>query len=540
MSDIEYHKLVVLKAAKVRYLRYEIYKRDPLLWLEEVFGESRESFVWSLNDPELYGDHTWDGDVDPIAKAWMDLAGGNLAAIKAATGTGKTYALSRIVCWFLDCWEDSLVVTTAPSETQLKTNLWGEIQKAAAILKDRARPYLKVTSLSLKPEFYNKHIDTSETHHATGIVSGVKAGEDSATKFQGYHRKAMLIILEEAAGLNPATVTAALNTLDGSKTNLLIAVGNPDSELDQLHTISQLDYVKSYRISAMDHPNVVTGETVFHGAVTGESIRRRRVQYGEESPLYLSRVRGITPNEGTNALIRKAWVQAAFTEDTDLVISKSYNAVGVDVANSEQGDKAALAYGKGNVLKEVYEFQCPNASHLGYNLIMSDLELMSNGFEDFGVPSIQEYDIMDVCVGIDTVGVGVSTLNVFDNAGLEATGMQGGANRDVIPKDNEGKLMYDFRTGRDQWFWELREDLRKGEIKINITDPVMKHRIMVELCTPKFALNSGKVAIEGKEQIKKRLGGKSPNVADAIAYWNWVRKGYSIKGFGLPMSGGGE
>ncbi len=538
MDSEKYRKLLQIKNAKIRELKYEIYRKDPLLWLEEVFGESRISFQWSLADSGKYANHSWDGDKDALANAWIGLANGEVTGLKASTGVGKTYFLSRLVCWFLDCYEDSLVVTTAPSETQLKTNLWGEIQRASAILKKRARPYLKVYAQTLKPEFYNSDLPTKDTHLAIGTVSGAKDGQESATKFQGYHRKAMLIILEEAAGIHPAVVTAALNTLDGSKTNLLIAVGNPDSELDQLHSICALDYVKDYRISSLDHPNVVLGETLFHGAVTQPSIDRRLIQYGAESPLYLSRVRGITPNEGTNTLIRKAWVENAFTDDLNLEVKHFYNAVGVDVANSEQGDKASLCYGKGAVIKEVYEFQCPNASHLAYNLLMDSLELRMKGYEDFGVPTLQEFNITSECVGIDTVGVGVSTLNVFDNLGLPTTSMNGGVYREIIPKDAEGKPLYDFKTGRDQWYWEMREDLRAGNVKINITEAKMRQRILIELTTARFKLSEGKIAIESKNDIKKRLGGKSPNVADAIVYWNWARKGYKLRGGGLPISAG--
>ncbi|MDR3678901.1 MAG: hypothetical protein P4L41_02970 [Flavipsychrobacter sp.] len=60
----------------------------------------------------------------------MDIATGKRrVAIEAATGTGKTFTLSRIVLWFLDVYEDSLVVTTGPGESQLKHNLWAEIEK---------------------------------------------------------------------------------------------------------------------------------------------------------------------------------------------------------------------------------------------------------------------------------------------------------------------------------------------------------------------------------------------------------------------------
>ena len=40
---------------------------------------------------------------------------------------------------------------------------------------------------------------------------------------------------------------------------------------------------------------------------------------------------------------------------------------------------------------------------------------------------------------------------------------------------------------------------------------------------PLFEPKGGKVRIQEKEQIKKRMGGKSPDKAEAFVYGNWVR-----------------
>ena len=84
--------------------------------------------------------------------------------------------------------------------------------------------------------------------------------------------------------------------------------------------------------------------------------------------------------------------------------------------------------------------------------------------------------------------------------------------------------------------WELREDIRLGKIAIHITDQEVMLQLKRELCIPKYATKGNYIEIESKEQIKKRLGGKSPNIFDAVMYWNWVRKGYRMdKGFFLPI-----
>ena len=85
-----------LKEEKLLRLKRERYKTDPLFWLEDRFGESRESFAWS--EIEGYEKHEWDGDKDPLAQAWQVLGDGykkvrdggiadfRYVAIESATG----------------------------------------------------------------------------------------------------------------------------------------------------------------------------------------------------------------------------------------------------------------------------------------------------------------------------------------------------------------------------------------------------------------------------------------------------------------------
>ena len=50
--------------------------------------------------------------------------------------------------------------------------------------------------------------DYTSSWQAVGFVAGVKAGEDSATKAQGFHRKDMLIVMEECAGMPDEIMTS--------------------------------------------------------------------------------------------------------------------------------------------------------------------------------------------------------------------------------------------------------------------------------------------------------------------------------------------
>lgn len=503
------------------------YQERPDLWLLERFREDPRTIKWSEFNPMLYKNHEWDGDIDPLFSAWMSVANFQDTALLSATSTGKTYWLARVVYWFLDVFPNPLVVTTAPKESQLSEHLWSEMsrvwEKYQLIRPNAVRGSLRIRKDVKHPKYF-------QSAEAIGFVAGVGANEESATKAQGFHREYMLIITEETPGISTAIMKAFENTSTGSK-NVRLAVGNPDSKLDPLCRFADEPDTRKIIASAYDHPNVIIGKEVIPGAVSVKSIEKRKNKYGEESSFFKSRVRGIAPEEGKDSLLQLAWLKVVSHKDFEPKQNViSYNAVGVDVANSESGDMAATAWGRGNVLEELHEFQCPDANQLAYNLVMDDYELQEEfqgkRYVNHHLPTLRQYDIHDgALVGVDAVGVGAGTINALRHLGVEAVSLQGKQLTAGLELDNEGKPLYEFNSLRSQMFWEFREDVRQGYVKLNIT-PKMFKALCDELLAHRFEVKSGKIAITKKDDVKKALLGKSPNLADCIVYWNHIRKGY--------------
>ena len=513
----------------------ERWRKNPAIWLEERFGEDKNALFWDAFGG--YENHEWDGTKNPLLEAWNIISSGdyeNWCGIQSGTGTGKTYILARIVFWFLDCYlHDAICVTSAPKEDQLKLLLWKEIGKAFPKFK-RIRPFADLSTLRLKVD---KRFEGM--NEAIGFVAGVKASEESTTKAQGFHARNMLIIMEEAAGMPLPTMTAFAGTSNGEN-NMIIAAGNPDSEHDPLNQfIETYDRVRKVRVSGYDHPNVVNDREIIGGAVTNSSIRLKMNAEGGNVDGFLvkSRIRGLVPDQSENSLIRKRWVLDAAVDTNNVEMSAlsrdwSSNALGVDVANSKDGDMAAIARGEGNVLCELNEFQCPNASHLAFNLVLPEDELEqgllfegAKSFPDiniYDVPKIFNHDIYEGNIGVDAVGVGVATIQAFKLMDYDVVHLHGGANKDAIPKDEQDNLMYEFSSLRAQMYWQLREDLQHGRIHIYIQNPQLRNRLFRELTAIRYEVTNRAIVVESKEKIKKRLG-KSPNLADAVVYWNWVR-----------------
>jgi len=469
------------------------YQTHPVEFFNDRLGIKPETINWSLF-PE-YETHSWDGTENPIVKILEALVSWKWCGVESATGTGKTYLGALIVFWFLEVFENSLIVTTAPKQDQLSLHIWKEIGRLHSTFNRGELTTLKLRMNSGKDDWI-----------AVGFVAGVKADEDSATKAQGFHAEHMLIILEETPGVPQPIINAFQNTCT-SPHNLILAFGNPDHQLDNLHKFCIQEHVTHIRISAYDHPNVVLDDPmVIPGAASLAGIRRIRSKYGEENPLTLSRTRGISPKQAVDALIKVEWCSNAVNKAkqycnekgiVDLGLISGEIGLGVDVANSEFGDKAALCYGKGILCYKVEDFQCPNSNQLGHQIFLL----------------MKEQNIKSSNLGIDGVGIGAGTINTLKEYGItdEGVNLQGAAQSIDTGKEEN------FNNLRSQMWWQAREDLRLGEIAI--VDDV---DLIADLTTPKFEIKNGKIFVESKEDIKKRLG-RSPNKGDSFVYWNWRR-----------------
>jgi hypothetical protein len=286
----------------------------------------------------------------------------------------------------------------------------------------------------------------------------------------------------------------------------------------------------------LDHPNVVLKKEVFPGAITQDSIDLRRETYGEDNWFYQSRVHGICPSQGANSLIHYDWViRAIKTKDytPDIKPDRSWPALGIDVANSDDGDKACLAFGVKNVLVNLHEFQCPNANHLAYNVVMDNLDIAKKGYELYKTNKISQYGIKAQYIAVDAVGVGAGTINTFKDMKMKVCAIQGGPDKNAIPKDENDNEMYSFSNMRSQVYFMLAMDLQEGRIMFDIQDQTLINALIKELIVIQYENKGQKINVESKDSIKRKLSGKSPNLADSVAYWNYVRKGFHVQSIGV-------
>jgi phage terminase large subunit len=121
-------------------------------------------------------------------------------AIKACHAVGKNFTLAIGALWWLTRYPDGIVLTTSPTERQVRTQLWSEIHR----MVERARvPYPKLKSTELK--FRGEH------NFAIGFST------NQTENFQGYHGKQILIIANKAPGIEVGIWDAIAGTATAAK-----------------------------------------------------------------------------------------------------------------------------------------------------------------------------------------------------------------------------------------------------------------------------------------------------------------------------------
>src|SRR6516165_3574530 len=126
-------------------------------------------------------------------------------AIKSCHGVGKTYALAVAALWWLARYPDGIVLTTSSTFRQVKTQLWSEIHRL--IGQGRVHyPELKSTELKLR----------DDSNFALGFST------ERAANFQGYHGRHVLIIVDEAPGIESSVWDAIAGIMAGGEVHIVM------------------------------------------------------------------------------------------------------------------------------------------------------------------------------------------------------------------------------------------------------------------------------------------------------------------------------
>lgn len=182
----------------------------------------------------------------------------NRLRIEAGHTVGKTKLSSGLVNHFFDCFPPSIIYTFAPTWKQIHDLLWKEIKTDR---RGRGLPG-KINDLELK---------VTDNHFANGAAANDSNGRGTE-RIQGQHGKYLMFVLDEAEGI-PDFVYNAVDSMASGGICIVLMLANPKTRSSLFHKSRLESNVQNFRISCINHPNVIAGREIVPGAVRRDYVR---------------------------------------------------------------------------------------------------------------------------------------------------------------------------------------------------------------------------------------------------------------------------
>lgn len=388
-------------------------------------------------------------------------------AVRSCHGSGKTATAARAALWFLAAYPNSRVVTTAPTFSQVRDLLWPEIHRAVAKAPAGFYPSPDITRLSISRDWFAVGLSTNQPE-----------------RFQGHHADNLLLIVDEASGVDERIYEAAEGFMTSEGARVLL-IGNPTSTAGTFYRAFNADRAmyRTIHVSAYDTPNF-TGEEVpdhLRRSLVSESwVEEKRQQWGEESPMFQVRVLGNFPTEADDQVVGLRAVEEAREREgapgTPVIIA-------CDVARFGS-DETVIAVRRGNQIRLARAY--------------NGRSLMETCGQIVDVARATGTDAFRIVV--DDTGLGGGVTDRLREQGWPVEAFNGG-DRATDPD------LYPNRRS-EAWFSFAEQ--------VGVIDLDADEQLAADLVAPRYALDSaGRRVVEKKEQTKRRLG-RSPDRADAV------------------------
>ncbi len=446
--------------------------------------------------------------------------------VRSCNGAGKTTAIAALCNWKLTQFNEAIVLTTASSWTQVRRTLWGEIRRQARVAQLYPNTRITKTSIPLDEKLYALGISPSIPENA-----------------QGFHSPHMLIVVDEATGVDREIIDALSGNLTGEDAQIIL-ICNPINTKSYPYEAEESGDWHLITISALEHPNVTSGNEEIRGAVTRKWIEdrlkswsheieapedsgKRVVDNGEppdesvdslfhsphpttsssyaignalyihwlnkwfqKSSIVASRILGEWADNEANGYITMDLVQRCMDShrDSEYVLPNAPKILGVDIARSGP-DATVLARFDGATQLPLIEF---------YH---QDLMTTAQRIKD-------QYDLGYHIIAIDDSGLGGGVSDRLNQIGVPHHAVNFNQKpRGVLHNRKE------LANARAEMYFTLEEDIRECEIQLLDDKRLHQEITAVRLTT---VANSTAYKLEDKELTRKRLG-RSPDKADATA-----------------------
>lgn len=504
------------------------YDQDPARWGAEKLGE----FYWSKQTEIL-----------------ISMAVNRYTAVQSCHDAGKSFIAARAAVKWLDQYDpgEAFVVSTAPTSAQVSAILWREIQRAHK-----------------KGAFQGNITTAGYPQWKIGgelVGYGRKPADYSQSAFQGIHARFVLVIIDEACGVD----VNLFNSVDALVTNAnarVLAIGNPDDPTSHFASVCKPDSGwHTIRIDGLLTPNFTqdavewldcphckqqgrtepllaslyrdegiayTTEFVpedlrdmllsplwveerLHRWVGVPNEGQTLAEIANQSPLFVSKVRGLFPDSASEGIIPLGWAEQAMVRWENWrdagkppLSTVERHVLGVDVADQGE-DQTCIAFREGPIVQEIRKYR------------NNPDPMETAGYVKAAMSSRSGSTAI-----IDSIGIGSGVLARLREQKIRVHGfVASGSARGL--KDRTGE--FEFSNLRAAAWWRMRELLDPSQPGGSDVMLPRSESLLSDLTVPHWkVLSGGKIQIESKEDIKKRLG-RSTDEGDSVVMCFWQGRG---------------
>jgi len=461
-------------------------------------------------------------------------------AIRACHSVGKTWLMARVALWFYSCFENSIVITTAPTFKQVDKLLWGELRSA-----------YNNSRVPLGGVLLNTHLKRDDKWYAMGFSPQKKAGESSeqqGSSFQGFHSDYVLIIFDEATGVPPDIWRQAEGLMTSGTMVKWVCIANPTTSNCEFANCFKDPAWFKVKWSCYNSPNMIANKFTDREKIedemdylstlkdeqrlahisnylkpvpyllTAQWAMSSLYKWGLDHPLSMSKILGEFPLEDDTVLIQLTYIEAAQAREIK-VIDTDRRSIGVDVARFG-ADKTVLTEFKGPKHIDVLSIEKRDTMYVtgmvtnminegSDNCIVAiDATGIGSGVVDALVEN-QKNGLISKKVELVEVHFGASPVSKLD---------QDRAKRSKTQRDKNEQEKARYSILKSKMFDLLATDLKN-------TISLLNEAVYAEeLPTIQHKFDSkGRIVIESKADYKTRTGRNSPDFSDSLALANYAR-----------------
>lgn len=390
---------------------------------------------------------------------------------------------SAVLAWcgwlFLSCYgevgEHPKGAAVSVTWDNLKDNLWVELAK----WQNRSA-YLSAAFTWTQTKIY------ANDHKETWFLSArsFPKGADTETlgaTLSGIHSKYVLFLIDESGDIPPQiakTAEQAVGETLGRKGFVkVLQAGNPISLDGLLYQSSKAD--DWYKIRITGDPDDPSRSP----RINKDWAREQISKYGEDDPWVMSYILGRFPTSSINSLLSVDEVEDAMNrtlQTSDYTFSQKR--LGVDVAR-EGLDSTVIFPRQGLASFKYIQMRNATGPDIAARIVMAKVKWKN------------EMEFID-----NTGGFGSSVIDSL---------IQGGHNPVGINFSSKAIDERYYNKRAEMWM-NMAEWVKRGGALPKC------ETLKKELTTPTYSFKKGRLILEDKDQIKKRLG-FSPDIADALA-----------------------